>query len=60
MVIVKNNPLISTHALAKACGVTNSPHFRRIVCDMMDDGLIAGTVDVLKNGKQRYRWVEAF
>lgn len=47
---------VSTHALAKALGMANSGHFRGIICEMANEGLITFEVDQLKNGKQRFRW----
>lgn len=60
MTVIANNPGISTHALAKACHMTNSAHFRGMVCELFDKGLIMAEVDNLLNKRQRYRWYTRF
>lgn len=48
--------VVSTYQLAKLAGVTNSKHFRDLVCEMYGEGLIMGTRQKLANGMDRFLW----
>lgn len=46
----------TTHGLAKKVGLTNSKHFRDMVCEMYQEGLIGGVRVPKPNGKDAYLW----
>ena len=46
----------STHGLARACGLTPSPHFKSIVFEMYSEGLIDGHRSRKENGREVYYW----
>lgn len=46
----------STHGLAKAMGMSNSPHFRGILLDMLNAGKIEAYRSQKPNGMDVYYW----